>query len=229
MLTAPLPTNEEERLRVLRSFEVLDTGRERAFDDLAEVASHVCGTPIALISLVDAERQWFKARVGLEVPETPRDHAFCAHAILRDETMVVADAKEDQRFRDNPLVLEDPNIRFYAGSPLRTSDGHGLGTLCVIDSEPRVADPLNGGQVAVLEALSRQVVRLLELRRAGKELADALSRVRLLAPLVPVCAWCRKVRDDGDYWTSVEVYLREHAGVAVTHGICPTCAAEMER
>ena len=226
-MKAPLPSNEEERLAALRSFAILDSEPEAEFDDLARVASYVCGTPIALISLVDDDRQWFKARLGMERRETPRDHAFCAHAILGEETMIVADARADERFRDNPLVLDDPNIRFYAGTPLRTREGLGLGTLCVIDSEPRFSQPLAAAQIEALEALSRQIVRLLELRRASKRLAEALSRVKTLAPLVPICSWCQRVRDDQDYWSSVEEYLGQHAGVKITHGMCPTCADEM--
>ncbi len=173
---APLATNERERLEALRSFEILDSESEAAFEDLVEVASHVCGTPIALISLVDEERQWFKARVGLEFAETPRDQAFCAHAILDDATMIVPDATRDERFRENPLVTEAPGIRFYAGAPLRTTDGYRLGTLCVFDTEAREANPLSAAQVEVLEALSRQVVRLLELRRVSAHLVEELSR-----------------------------------------------------
>ena len=225
-MRAPLPTNEHERLEVLRSYAVLDSEPEEGFDELVQVAAEVCGAPIALITLVDETRQWFKARVGLEASETPRDQAFCAHAILGDDTMVVPDAQVDARFRDNPLVTEDPRIRFYAGAVLKGTEGHGLGTLCVIDTVPRDADPLDPSQLRVLEALSRQAVRLFELRRANAALADALSRVKLLAPLVPVCAWCRRIRDDKDYWTTVEDYLQREVGVDTTHGICPTCAVE---
>lgn len=223
-MKARLPTNEQDRLEALRAYEVMDTAPEADFDDLVEVASRVFEVPIALITLVDEERQWFKARVGLDAPETPRDHAFCAHAILSNETLVVPDATDDARFVDNPLVTADPSIRFYAGAPLLTPEGHGLGTLCVIDSEPRVRPPMNASQVEILEALSRQAVRLLELRKVNAQLADALSRVKLLGPLVPVCSWCNRVRNDDHYWSSVEIYLKDKAGVDTTHGICPTCA-----
>lgn len=226
-MKAPLPINERDRLEALRSYEILDTAAEADFDDLVEVASAVFDVPIAVITLVDVERQWFKAKVGLDATETPRDHAFCAHAILRDETLVVPDATDDPRFSDNPLVTADPSIRFYAGAPLLTDDGHGLGTLCVIDSKPRVETPLDPKQVRILEALSRQAVRLLEMRKANVHLADALSRVKLLAPLVPVCAWCKRVRDDDDYWSTIGAYLKRKAGVDTTHGICPSCVGEI--
>lgn len=226
-MKAPLPENEDARLEALRSYAVMDSASEEAFDDVVRLASLICDVPIALITLIDERRQWFKARVGLPAPETPRKHAFCAHAILEDETLIVPDAMADRRFRDNPLVLDDPNIRFYAGAPLRTSEGHGLGTLCVIDSSPRVDTPLSATQVDALEALSRQVVRLLEYRRVSGQLAEALTTVQKLAPLVPICAWCRKIRDDSAYWSSVEDYLRVNVGVETTHGICPNCADDL--
>lgn len=228
-MKARLPTNEQDRLEALRAYEVLDSEPEAAFDDLVEVASQVFDVPIALITLVDEERQWFKAKVGLGVTETPRDHAFCAHAILAQETMVVPDATHDARFADNPLVTADPSIRFYAGAPLLTPDGHGLGTFCVIDSKPHVTSPMEASQIRILEALSRQAVRLLELRKANAQLADALSRVKLLGPLVPVCAWCNRLRDDDHYWSTVEIYLKDAAGVDTTHGICPTCAENIQK
>lgn len=227
-MEAPHPTNETERMAALESYDVLDSEPEAGFDDLALIASQICNTPIALVTLVDNHRQWFKARVGLEAPETPREDAFCAHSILEEETLIVADAEHDPRFRDNPLVLGAPGIRFYAGAPLRDAEGHGLGTLCVIDSSPRVDNPLTQDQIQALEALSRQVVALLELRRTGARLADALARTKLLAPLVPVCAWCNRVRDDDDYWSSISDYLIEHAGVTTTHGICPPCSTAAE-
>ncbi len=165
----PVPTTEDARLDALRTYAVLDTLPEAAYDDITFLASQICDTPIALVSLIDGERQWFKSRVGLDVTETPRDQAFCAHAIMEPgELMVVSDAQLDERFADNPLVTDAPDIRFYAGAPLATSDGHGLGTLCVIDRVPRM---LSDCQLKGLRALSRQVMCILEYRKAVSSLA----------------------------------------------------------
>ncbi len=165
-MRAPLPPDEPERLEELRQLRILDTIAEAEYDDLVYLASHICATPIALVSLIDQDRQFFKARVGLEATETPRDLAFCAHAILRPELLVVEDATADERFADNPLVTSDPNIRFYAGTPLITKAGHSMGTLCVIDRVPRTLDE---SQRKSLRALGRQVEALLSLRRAKNE------------------------------------------------------------
>jgi GAF domain-containing protein len=170
---APAPPDEPERLRALQELEVLDTMPERAFEDIVFLASYICRTPIALISLVDADRQWFKARIGLDVPETSRDLAFCAHAILEPERVLqVADATRDERFATNPLVTGDPFIRFYAGAPLVTPDGRAIGTLCTIDRVPR---ELDADQTRALQALSREVMAQLELRRTVLTLERALA------------------------------------------------------
>jgi signal transduction histidine kinase len=174
-LKAPLPANEAARIRALHEYAILDTPEEQSFDDIAKLASFICEAPIALISLVDGERQWFKSRVGLQAAETPREHAFCAHAILQpEEVLIIEDATQDQRFYDNPLVTGDPNIRFYAGAPLLAPGGEALGTICVVDRAPHQLAP---GKVEALRALSRLVVAQLELRRISAEL-EKMDRLK---------------------------------------------------
>lgn len=167
-MKAPLPHDEAQGLQSLRNYNILDTLPETAFDDLTLIAAQNCQTPIALISLVDESRQWFKSRHGIDVEETPREFSFCAFAILQKDTvMEVPDAQADPRFADNPLVTGAPHIRFYAGAPLIARDGQALGTLCVIDTKPLHMD---AAQTAVLSALSRNVVTQLELYRLNIEL-----------------------------------------------------------
>jgi len=167
-MKTPVPKNEKKRLEVLWQYDVLDTIPEQVFDDLADLAASICEAPIALISLVDEKRQWFKAKTGVTVSETSRDVSFCAHALVEHELFIVPDATKDDRFSNNPLVTSEPKIRFYAGAPLITADGHALGTLCVIDKVPRNLRP---DQKRALEILSRHVMTQLELRRHSQELA----------------------------------------------------------
>ncbi len=171
-MIAPLPKNESARLEALRQYEVLDTDAEEVFDDITRLAAYICQTPIAVISLIDKDRQWFKARIGLGPTETSRDCAFCAHAILEETPMVIPDAMEDLRFADNPLVTKEPYIRMYAGSPLITPEGFRLGTLCVIDRVSRTLDP---EQVAVLRMLANQVMAQLDLRRELSVVTKSLA------------------------------------------------------
>ncbi|MFT4511577.1 MAG: GAF domain-containing protein [Planctomycetota bacterium] len=214
---------EAARLEALQSYEVLDSKSERAFDDLTSLIADVCQTPIALVSLIDSGRQWFKSRHGLDAIETPRDQAFCDHAIRKQGVMVVGDAQQDERFANNPLVTGAPNIRFYAGSPLVDTDGHALGTLCVIDREPR---HLTSKQLETLEHLSRQVAHLLEMRRNHRKLAGCLERIRSIADMIPMCGHCNAVRDESDEWQRVEQYFQEVSGTQFTHGVCPVCMIE---
>lgn len=173
----PIPENEAARLEALHQYEVLDTEPDETLNDLTRLAAYICGTPIALISLIDLKRQWFKARLGLSESETSRDLSFCAHAIMQNGPLIVRDAMDDERFRDNPMVTSDPHIRFYAGAPLITPEGFKLGTLCVIDRVPRDLRP---EQVAALRMLGHQVITQLDLRRelafATRALEDCKRR-----------------------------------------------------
>ncbi|GAB5527417.1 MAG: hypothetical protein Roseis2KO_52890 [Roseivirga sp.] len=167
------PENERERLEALESYSILDTLPEEDFDSLTAIASQICGTHISLVSLIDQKRQWFKSHHGLDVDETPKEYAFCAHAINKpDEIFVVEDAREDERFHDNPLVTDAPHVIFYAGVPLINEDGLPLGTLCVIDKEPKV---LSQAQINSLQALSRQVMNVIELRRKKSHLEEVIK------------------------------------------------------
>ena len=212
-----VPANETERLRSLRLYRILDTGSEKTFDELTRLAAAICDTPISLISLIDENRQWFKARVGLEVSATSRDVAFCAHAILQRDVFVVEDATKDLRFADNPLVMSDPSIRFYAGAPLTVAEGVSLGTLCVIDRVPRQLTPQ---QMEALMVLRQAVVTQLELRRALEDLS-------VVERMLPMCAWCRSIRNADGTWSPLHKYLTR--SVTVIHGMCPPCAESMDR
>jgi len=235
------PDNENQRLATLRGYEILDSEPEAAFDDLTLLASYICQTPIALISLIDADRQWFKSKVGISIDETSRDIAFCATAILQSDVLIVGDATQDERFANNPLVVADPKIRFYAGASLVTN-GQALGTLCVVDQVPR---SLTTEQTEALRALSRQVLAQLELRRNLKsleralaardraeaekqrslvELKAALANIHTLEGLLPICLSCKKIQDQRGHWQPFEYYVRAHSEAKVTHKICPDCS-----
>jgi hypothetical protein len=179
--------DEAGRLKALRQYRILDTEPEQAFDDLTLIASQICGVPIALISLVDEDRQWFKSRIGIEARESSRSVSFCAHAILQRGIFTIPDASKDERFRNNPFVQGEPHIRFYAGAPITTQDGYALGTLCVIDYVPR---KLTDDQINALQALERQVSAQLELRRNLEELRVALDGIDTLSALIPYCSTC---------------------------------------
>ena len=224
-MKSPLPANEAERLKALHDYGILDSAPEREYDDLANLAAHIAQTPIAVVSLVDANRQWFKSCIGLDLSGTSRKVSFCAHAILNpDEPLVVCDTSEDPRFAQNPLVVGKPRVRFYAGFPLVGAAGLPLGTLCVIDHIPRQLNPL---QRTLLATLSRQVTALMELRRVSQGLARALEEVKTLEGLLPICCQCKAIRNDDGDWMRLERFMMDRTAASFTHGVCPDCVIKL--
>ena len=212
--------SEIRRLEALRHYQILDTSPEREFDDIVKIAAHICGVPIAALTFIDGERQWFKAKIGIEPSETTREDAFCAHTIETKKLLLVEDATADPRFAQNPYVVGEPHIRFYAGAPLVDGEGHALGSLCIIDHKTRT---LTEPQKLAFEALARLVVSHLEFRRVSHALAEALNDVRTLQGLLPICAHCHGIRNDQGYWERVEEYLGHRTEAELSHGICPSC------
>jgi signal transduction histidine kinase len=221
MIIPEKPHNESERIKALRSYGVLDTLSEKEYDQLTAIASQICGCKMSLISLVDEDRQWFKARVGLDVSETAREFAFCAHAIHEPrKTLVVPDARLDNRFHDNPLVTGDPHLAFYAGVPLVNEDGLSLGTLCVLDSEPKT---LSESQLIALNALADQVMALLELRRSKialeKTLGNLEEKNRELEQFAFIAAHDLKSPLNG-ISSLTDVLIDSHSEMLQQEGVC---------
>ena len=216
----PKISNEEERLRALAEYRIIGTQPEQCYDDITKIASLTCGTPISLMSLVDTDKQWFKSMCGFETKETSRDGSYCSHAIASPEPLIIEDALLDDRFKSNPLVVEEPKIRLYAGFPLQTPNDQRIGTLCVIDRKP---GRLSGTQHQVMEALSRQVVTLLELRKRSIRLLDALTHMHNMEGILTTCSYCKEVRDSEGEWQHLEKYLSKITDIRFSHGICDSC------
>lgn len=215
-----LPDNETERISALNEYRILGTNPEQSYDDITKIAATVCSAPIALISLVDVNRQWFKSKVGVDIHETPRDWSFCAHAIHSSEPLIVPDATIDPRFIDNPLVCGDPQIRLYAGFPLENSASFRLGTLCVIDRRPR---HLEVRECEVMQALARQVVAFLELRKKSINLIESFCTHSAGKSMISTCSYCRKAKDQNGEWMYLDQYLAQRTNLNFTHGICDSC------
>jgi len=209
MKIAPLPENETERINELRKYNILDTEPEAIFDSMVQLATYICQTPIAAISLIDEHRQWFKAIVGIDASETPRDVAFCAHAILQDEPMVVPNALLDERFFDNPLVTSGPEIRYYAGIPLVTPGGLHLGTLCVIDT---VARELPKEQLDAVKTLADSVMAHLDLRLSHKEIRKYVDELQLSATIFESATENIAVTDKNNCFITVNPSFVETTG-----------------
>lgn len=223
MKPASIPENESERLKALSEYRILGTKPEQSYDDITSMASLVCGTPIALLSLVDVDRQWFKSKVGVTVDETPRDWSFCAHAIHAPDPLIVHDALWDERFHDNPLVCGDPKIRFYAGFPLTNGDEERIGTLCVIDRQPK---HLSETQVTIMSSLTRQVMAFLDLRKRSLHLLESFCSLDKPPGMISTCSYCRKARNDRGQWVFLDQYLSQHSDLHFSHGICDGCIEE---
>ena len=223
MIEAGKPGNEKARLEALHQLEILDTEMQPEFDAFVKLAGHICGTPVALISLVDTERQWFKAKIGVEETQTDRNISFCGHAILGGEVMVVNDTILDPRFFDNPLVIAGPKIRFYAGAPLTTKEGFALGTLCALAPQPK---ELDAQQLECLSLLAKQVTKFMEARKTARLLKHALTEIKVMKQVLPICAGCKKIRNDDGGWDMLEDYISAHADTDFTHGICPDCVVD---
>ena len=214
------PINEEQRLKALSEYRILGSRPEEAYDSITRIASLACNVPIALISLVDRERQWFKSKVGLTVNETSRDISFCAHTILNPDPMVVEDALFDQRFKDNPLVTQEPHIRLYAGFPLETPTEDRLGTLCVID---RIPKSLTNTQFKIMQELANQVVVQLELRKRSFALMEEFCQMHNNQGIISTCSYCRSVKDHEGKWQPFDQFMMQFSTLNFSHGICQSC------
>lgn len=217
------PANEEQRLKALSEYRILGSRPEEAYDHITRIAALACNVPIALISLVDRERQWFKSKVGISANETSRDISFCSHTILEPDPLIIEDALFDQRFKDNPLVTEEPHIRLYAGFPLETPAHERLGTLCVID---RIPKSLTNTQFKIMQELANQVVVQLELRKRSFALMEEFCKMHNNQGLISTCSYCRSVKDHKGSWLPMDQFMMQHSTLNFSHGICQSCMSK---
>jgi GAF domain-containing protein len=217
------PAHEQARLDALLRYGILDSPPERRFDDIAKLAAAALDMPIAMVSLVDDDRQWSMATVGIARGDVPRAQSFCTHALTQDWLLVIEDASIDPRVNATIMVSGPLQARFYAGAPLITPEGQRVGTVCVMDKTPRT---LARRELDILAGLARQTVELLEHRLTAARLGDAQQRLQTMATLIPICSHCRKVRDEDNHWLTLERLVQAKTGSRFTHGICPDCVRE---
>jgi GAF domain-containing protein len=222
-VNATLNQNNLRRLTALRRYEILDSVSERTYDDIVRLAAHIMDAPIAAILHLDNGTQRLKSAIGVRGGELFSLHSqsFCQETMHEQDVVVVEDVAVDERFWQNPLVTSGPQIRFYAGAPLARPDGNGLGSLCVMDTKPR---RVLRRDKEMLQSLARMVMTTMELHRVSDALAAEVKKVKNLAGLLPICAGCKNIRNDGGYWQRVECYVQENSAAEFTHGMCPGCA-----
>lgn len=219
-MSYPIPANEKKRLEALRLYQALDATPDQAFQDIAAIAAQIANAPVALISLVGKTHERYEANIGFTGNGVPRQESFCTHTILGTEALVVEDATADARFAQNPHVTKAGGVRFYAGAPIVDREGHGLGSVCVVDTKPRQLAP---DKVDVLMRLARTAMRLLEQRRLSTKLAEALEEVKTVQGLLCICSHCKDIRVSDDYWSRVDEYFSTHTDALFSHGLCPVC------
>jgi len=231
-MITPIPHNEDARLAALDTYKILDTASEPEYDNIAQLAAKICNTRMSNVAFIDKDRKWYKAKFGTESEFAPRAISICSHTILGSEPLIINDTLEDPVFRNIGMVTKPPHVRFYAGFPLININGFALGTLCVIDTEPKELDET---QLSTLKVLTNHLTTLLELRRdsarlriALKEKSDAFEKINQLTGILPICSYCKSIRDDDEYWHQVDEFLATHTDASFTHGCCPSCLEKIK-
>ena len=218
-----MPFSEEDRLKSLEKYFLDDTSSDVALNKIVKIASVICGTQIAAVSILERDRQWFKAKVGTEISETPREYALCNYTIKGVVPVVVEDTSEDDRFKEHPLVINDPKVRFYAASPIITLEGDILGTVCAVDFTPK---SLSTDKIEMLEDLADLARHTIEAHRKAQLLIQLNQNVATLGSLLPVCYKCKSVKTGRGKWELLETFLNREFGTQLSHGICKKCASE---